>query len=87
MQRRPRKHVISPQAALDIVERPPLEDYQYLHSTRAELLRRLGRTDDARIAYERALQLTRTEPERQFLKRRLGEHRLPARRAESCRHR
>ena len=63
----------SPQAALDIVERLPLEDYQYLHSTRAELLRRLGRTDDARTAYERALQLTRTGPERQFLKRRLGE--------------
>jgi RNA polymerase sigma-70 factor (ECF subfamily) len=63
----------SPQAALDIVEQLPLEDYQYLHSTRAELLRRLGRADEARSAYERALELTRAEPERQFLKRRLGE--------------
>lgn len=44
-----------------------------LHSTRAGLLRRLGRIDDARTAYERALQLSRTGPEHQFLKRRLGE--------------
>jgi predicted RNA polymerase sigma factor len=63
----------SPQAALDIVERLGLEDYQYLHSTRAELLRRLGRTDEARTAYKRAIQLTRAGPERQFLRRRLGE--------------
>jgi RNA polymerase sigma-70 factor (ECF subfamily) len=63
----------SPQAALDIVDGLALGDYQYLHSTRAELLRRLGRTEEARAAYERALQLARSEPEREFLRRRLGE--------------
>jgi len=63
----------SPEAALEIVERLELADYQYLHSTRAELLRRLGRTDEARLAYRRALKLTRAEPERRFLKRRLAE--------------
>jgi RNA polymerase sigma-70 factor, ECF subfamily len=63
----------SPEAALRIVDRLALDDYQYLHSTRAELLRRLGRADDARAAYERALELTRTTPERRFLERRLAE--------------
>jgi RNA polymerase sigma-70 factor, ECF subfamily len=63
----------SPMQALQIVERLPLEDYQYLHSTRAELLRRLGRNDEARAAYQRALTLTRSEPERQFLERRRAE--------------
>ncbi len=42
-------------------------DYRYLHSTRAELLRRLGRGEEARAAYERALELGGTEPERRFL--------------------
>ncbi len=50
-----------------------LDDYRYLHSTRAELLRRLGREDEARTAYRRALELTRTEPERRFIERRLAE--------------
>jgi RNA polymerase sigma-70 factor (ECF subfamily) len=50
-----------------------LDDYRYLHSTRAELLRRLDRTAEARAAFERALQLTETEPERHFLERRLAE--------------
>jgi RNA polymerase sigma-70 factor (ECF subfamily) len=59
--------------ALEIVERLDLEDYQYLHSTRAELLRRLGRREDARSAYRRALALTHAEPERRFLERRLAE--------------
>jgi RNA polymerase sigma-70 factor, ECF subfamily len=63
----------SPADALQIVERLALDEYQYLHSTRAELLRRLGRTDEARAAYRRALDLTRTEPERLFLERRLEE--------------
>jgi RNA polymerase sigma-70 factor (ECF subfamily) len=64
-----------PAAALDIVDglADTLEDYPYLHSTRAELLRRLGRPDEARAAYERALGLTRTTPERRFLPRRLAE--------------
>jgi RNA polymerase sigma-70 factor (ECF subfamily) len=65
-------HAHSPQAALDIVERLELEDYQYAHSTRAELLRRLRRPDEARTAYERALELVRSEPERRFLERRLN---------------
>jgi RNA polymerase sigma-70 factor (ECF subfamily) len=61
------------EAALRIVDGLALDDYRYLHSTRAELLRRLGRVDDARAAYRRALDLTRAEPERRFLARRLAE--------------
>ena len=45
----------STEQALEIVEQLELDDYQYLHSTRGELLRRLGRTDEAREAFERAL--------------------------------
>jgi len=48
-------------------------DYRLAHATRAELCRRLGRTEQARASYERALTLTRQEPERRFLERRLGE--------------
>jgi RNA polymerase sigma-70 factor (ECF subfamily) len=59
--------------ALALVETLDLDGYRYLHSTRAELLRRLGRTDDARAAYRRALELTVSEPERTFLEGRLGE--------------
>ena len=59
--------------ALRIVDQLELGDYQYLHSTRAELLRRLGRPDEARVAYERALELGCSGPERAFLKRRLAE--------------
>ena len=62
-----------PQAALDLVDGLELGDYRYLHSTRAELLRRLGREEEARSGYERALPLARTEPERRFLARRLAE--------------
>jgi RNA polymerase sigma-70 factor (ECF subfamily) len=50
-----------------------LGDYQYLHSTRAELLRRLGRADEARSAYERALELASSEPDRRFLTQRIAE--------------
>jgi RNA polymerase sigma-70 factor, ECF subfamily len=49
-----------------------LDDYRYLHSTRADLLRRLGRDDDAREAYERALALTSNSAERDFLEGRLN---------------
>jgi RNA polymerase sigma-70 factor, ECF subfamily len=61
--------------ALEIVDGPDLDldDYQYLHSTRGELLRRLGRTVEARAAYERALKLASSEPERRFLARRIAE--------------
>jgi RNA polymerase sigma-70 factor (ECF subfamily) len=61
------------EAGLALVDRLDLERYQYFHSTRADLLRRLGRRDEARMEYERALELARTEPERRFLKRRLAE--------------
>ena len=50
-----------------------LGDFRYLHSTRAELLRRLGRTSEARDAYRRARQLTDDGAERRFLERRLTE--------------
>jgi RNA polymerase sigma factor (sigma-70 family) len=63
----------STEEALEIVDRIKLNDYQYVHSTRAELLRRLGRVAEARTAYEQALGLTTSEPERRFLARRLGE--------------
>jgi RNA polymerase sigma-70 factor, ECF subfamily len=62
----------APEVALRMAEGLPLDEYPYLHSTRAELLRRLGRTEEARAAYRRALELTRAEPERRFLERRLA---------------
>jgi RNA polymerase sigma-70 factor, ECF subfamily len=49
-----------------------LGDYRYLHSTRAELLRRLGRQEEARAAFEHAVRLAATDPERRFLARRLA---------------
>jgi RNA polymerase sigma-70 factor (ECF subfamily) len=62
-----------PEPALAIVDRLELPDYRYLHSTRAELLRRLGRTAEARDAYRRALELAHADSERRFLQRRLAE--------------
>jgi RNA polymerase sigma-70 factor, ECF subfamily len=64
-----------PQAGLALLDGlgPALEGYRYLHATRADLLRRLGADPDARAAYERALALTTTEPERRFLRRRLAD--------------
>jgi RNA polymerase sigma-70 factor (ECF subfamily) len=50
-----------------------LEDYPYLHAARADLLRRLGRLEDARVAYGRALGLTANAAERRYLRRRLVE--------------
>jgi RNA polymerase sigma-70 factor (ECF subfamily) len=55
-----------------LLARGDLLDYAPAHSARAELCRRLGRLDDARAAYERALQLCRQEPERRFLEARLA---------------
>jgi RNA polymerase sigma-70 factor, ECF subfamily len=60
------------EAALALVDTLALGDYRYLHSTRAELLRRLGRLAEARAAFERALELSSTEPERRYLARQLG---------------
>ena len=61
------------EAALAQVEQLELDGYHYLHATRAELLRRLDRVEDARVAYGRALELVRSDPERIFLERRLAE--------------
>ncbi|MBV8718042.1 MAG: sigma-70 family RNA polymerase sigma factor [Chloroflexi bacterium] len=61
----------SPDVALALVDRLELAEYPYFHSTRAELLRRLDRVEEARNAYRRALELIRSEPERRFLERRL----------------
>ena len=65
--------VDGPEAGLEIVDRLALEDYRYLHSTRGELLRRLGRTDEARDAHRRALALCHDDAERRLLERRLAE--------------
>jgi RNA polymerase sigma-70 factor, ECF subfamily len=62
-----------PEAGLAIVDRLPLEDYRYLHSARGELLRRLGRIDEAREAYRRALTLVHDDAERRLLERQLAE--------------
>jgi len=56
-----------------ILARGDLRDYRLAHAARAELCRRLGRTSDARTSFERALALTRQEPERRLLERRLAE--------------
>jgi RNA polymerase sigma-70 factor, ECF subfamily len=61
------------EAGLALVERLELDQYHYLHATRAELLRRLDRVEEAHGAYDRALELVRSEAERRFLERRLAE--------------
>jgi len=65
------------QAALTLVEGLQLDAYHYLHATRAELLRRLDRPQDARAAYERALELVHADAERSLLQRRLAERDRP----------
>jgi RNA polymerase sigma-70 factor (ECF subfamily) len=73
-----------PEAGLGIVDRlatesgEALDDYRYLHATRGELLRRLGRTGEARAAYGRALELAHDEAERRLIRRRLAELDAPA---------
>jgi len=63
-------------AGLDLIDailaRGELADYQPAHAARADLCRRLGRTGEARDSYRRALELTRQEPARRFLERRLA---------------
>ncbi|HEX4716941.1 MAG TPA: sigma-70 family RNA polymerase sigma factor [Thermoleophilaceae bacterium] len=61
------------ESALGIVDGLELDGYHYLHATRAELLRRLARVDEARAAYQRALELVHSEAERRTLERRLAE--------------
>jgi RNA polymerase sigma-70 factor (ECF subfamily) len=63
----------APGEALGMVEELELDRYHYFHSTRAELLRRLDRGDEARAAYERALELVDADAERRLLERRLRE--------------
>jgi RNA polymerase sigma-70 factor, ECF subfamily len=62
-----------PEAALALLDGLDLADYRYYHSTRADLLRRLGRQGEARAAYARALALTERGPESRFLEARLAE--------------
>ncbi len=67
-----------PEAALTVLDGLELHSYRYYHSTRADLLRRLGRHDEARAAYVRALDLTEPGPEQRFLQRRLADLPRPA---------
>jgi RNA polymerase sigma-70 factor (ECF subfamily) len=60
------------ETALALIERLDLGHYHYLHSTQAELLSRLDRPDEARVAYQRALELVHTDTERRFLQQRLA---------------
>jgi RNA polymerase sigma-70 factor (ECF subfamily) len=62
-----------PEAGLEILDALELEDYRYLHATRGELLRRLGRVEEARVELSRALELAHDEAERRLLERRLLE--------------
>ncbi len=66
-----------PEAGLRIVDALPLDDYRYLHATRGELLRRIGRIDEASDAYRRALDLVGDDAERRWLERRLAELSTP----------
>jgi RNA polymerase sigma-70 factor (ECF subfamily) len=65
------------EGALRELDSLDLDGYHYLHSTRAELLRRLDRTDDAREAFERALELVHSDAERRFIEQRLAELAAP----------
>lgn len=56
-----------------IFRRGDLRDYRFAHAARADLCRRLGRHEEARASYQRALQLTRQAPERRFIEKRLAE--------------
>jgi RNA polymerase sigma-70 factor (ECF subfamily) len=68
-----------PERGLDLIDRiDGLDDYRHLHSARADLLRRLGRADEAASAYRRALELAAQPAERVFLERRLAEVTLDA---------
>jgi RNA polymerase sigma-70 factor (ECF subfamily) len=64
-----------PDAGLALVDELAgrLDGYRYLHAARADLLRRLDRSDESAAAYRRALELTTAEPERRYLQRRLDQ--------------
>jgi len=61
-----------PEQGLQELGQLELDGYHYLHATRGELLRRLGRGEEAREAFARALELVRSDTERRFLERRLA---------------
>ena len=62
-----------PEAGLRAIEQlEGLDTYHYFHAARADLLRRLSRSAEARAAYERALELAHSDPERRFLVRRVA---------------
>ena len=61
-----------PDAGLELLDGLPLERYQHYHSARADLLRRSGRTAEARVEYERARELATNDAERAFLEHRLS---------------
>ena len=63
----------TPLTLLLTLEQGELSNYYLTHSARADMCRRLGRTDEATASYEKALALARQEPERRFLARRLDE--------------
>jgi RNA polymerase sigma-70 factor (ECF subfamily) len=65
-----------PTAGLELLDGLPLERYHLFHAARADLLRRAGRSVEARSAYERARELATNESERAFLDRRLAQLRL-----------
>jgi len=65
--------VDGPEAGLDVIDTLELDHYRYFHSTRADLLRRAGRDNEARDAYRRALDLAQTEIERRHLEDRLAQ--------------
>jgi len=56
-----------------ILQRGDLKDYRFAHAARADMCRRLGRTGEARASYQRALALTKQEPDGRFLERRVAE--------------
>jgi RNA polymerase sigma-70 factor (ECF subfamily) len=62
-----------PEVGLRLIDQLALDDYRYLHSTRGELLRRLGRIDEARDAYRRAVALVYDDAERRLFERRIAE--------------
>ena len=66
-----------PEAGLELVDsilaRGELGEYHLAHAARADLCRRLGRVAEARASYQKAFELTRQEPERRFIERRLAE--------------
>jgi RNA polymerase sigma-70 factor, ECF subfamily len=66
-----------PEAGLDLIDAilasGELADYHLAHAARADMCRRLGRTEEAKASYERALGLARQEPERRYLERRMAE--------------